>query len=76
MTSDNQPDDLGELYCPSVDTCAWCGDGECDGIGCIASLDPDSIGDHDDIARLHAEIRRGRLAMQVERFLANQENRS
>jgi hypothetical protein len=64
-----------ELHCPSVDVCAWCGDMECNGIGCIASLNPDDEADRDAINTLHAEIRRGRLLMQLERRLALAENR-
>lgn len=64
-----------ELSCPSVDTCAWCGDGECDGIGCMASLDPSDPNDIEAIERLHGWLRRGQLAEQVDRFLAIQENR-
>lgn len=63
------------LYGPSVDVCAWCGDSECDGIGCIAALDPDDTRDHPAIEQLHAWIRRGRFAEQVERVLAQCENR-
>ena len=70
----NEP--LDEMSCPSTDDCAWCGDSECNGIGCIASLDPNNLDDHDSIDRLHAWLRRGQLAMQMERFLAAQENRS
>lgn len=62
-------------YCPSVDVCGWCGDSECDGIACIASLDPDNPEDHDAIEQLHAWLRRGNLAEQMERALARAENR-
>ena len=65
-----------ELYCPSVDVCGWCGDSECDGIGCIASLDPDNEEHRDEIERLHGWLRRGQLAEQLEAFLARQENRA
>jgi len=65
-----------ELHCPSVDVCGWCGDSECDGIGCIASLNPDDPADHDGIEQLHDWLRRGRLAQQVEKYLAQQENRA
>lgn len=65
-----------ELHCPSVDVCAWCGDSECDGVACIAGLDPDSDEDYEQINRLHAQLRRGELAMQVDRYLAEQENRA
>lgn len=50
-----------EMYCPSVDVCGWCGDSECDGIACIAALNPDDPNDHDAIERLHSWLRRGQL---------------
>lgn len=31
-------------YITSVDGCCFCGDCECDGVGCIASIDPDAAG--------------------------------
>jgi hypothetical protein len=65
-----------ELNCPSIDVCAWCGDSECDGIGCIASLDPDTDADHEAIEQLHDWLRRGQLLAQLERRLADAENRS
>jgi hypothetical protein len=68
--------DYNELTCPSIDVCAWCADSECDGIGCIAALDPDNPADHEAIETLHAWLRRGQLAEQAERFLANAENRA
>lgn len=64
-----------ELWGPSIDVCAWCGDDECDGIGCIASLDPDDESDHLAIEQLQAWIRRGRFFEQVERVLDQCENR-
>ena len=64
-----------ELSCPSVDVCGWCGDSECDGIGCIASLDPNDAADHEAIEQLHCWLRRGQLSEQSEKFLASQENR-
>ncbi len=63
-----------ELWGPSIDVCAWCSDSECDGIGCIASLDPDDLSDQPAIEQLHAWIRRGRYFEQVERVLAEAEN--
>lgn len=63
------------LHGPSVDVCAWCADSECDGIGCIAMLDPDDKRDQPAIEQLHAWIRRGRFLEQVERVLAESENR-
>jgi len=68
-------DNIEEWYCPSMDVCAWCGDSECDGIGCIASLDPDDPEDHPAIEQLHGWLRRGQLAEQMEAFLADAENR-
>jgi hypothetical protein len=65
-----------ELSCPSIDVCAWCGDSECDGIGCIASLDPNDQTDHEAIEQLHDWLRRGQLLEQLEGFLAVQEDRA
>lgn len=65
-----------ELSCPSIDVCAWCGASECDGIACIASLDPDDPADRDRIKDLHNYLRRGQLQAQLEAFLAVQENRA
>lgn len=65
----------GEIYCPSVDVCAWCGDSECDGIGCIASLDPDNSADHEAIEQLHEYLRAGRIFVQANQALAQAENR-
>ena len=64
-----------ELFGPSIDVCGWCGDSECDGIGCIASLDPNDVNDHPAIEQLHAWIRRGRYFEFAERTLAADENR-
>lgn len=68
-------DEDRSLYGPSVDVCAWCADCECDGIGCIASLDSDDEQDHPAIEQLHAWIRRGRYMEMVERVLDENENR-
>lgn len=46
-------------YIGSVDACCHCGDGECDGIGCIAALDPDRYDDHEAIENLHTLLREG-----------------
>ena len=64
-----------EMSVPSVDVCAYCGDSECDGISCIAGLEPDNPDDHETIEELHALIRRGRLAEHAEHVLAHAENR-
>lgn len=66
---------LEELHCPSTDVCAWCGDSECDGIGCIAALNPEHEPDHDAIEELHSLLRAGRVYRQAERYLAGQDNR-
>lgn len=68
-------DSDNEVYCPSVDICAWCEDSECDGIGCIASLDANDEDDQDDIDELHAVIRAGKVQRQAARILAKAENR-
>lgn len=47
-------------HIPSVDVCGFCGDSECDGIGCIASLDPNDERDLPAIENLHALLREGR----------------
>lgn len=64
-----------EMHCPSNDVCGWCGDNECDGIGCIASLDPDNPDHHEAIDQLHAWLRRGRLMEQFECVLADADGR-
>lgn len=51
--------DGGTESIPSVDVCGFCWDSECDGIGCIANLDPDCADDHPKIERLHALLRAG-----------------
>lgn len=51
-------------YITSVDVCCHCGDCECDGIGCIAGIDPDAAGagdgDHyERLENLHQTMRDG-----------------
>lgn len=46
----------------SLEVCQWCADIECDGIACIADLDPDDERDHEAIERLHLWLRLGRVA--------------
>lgn len=67
---------LEELSCPSFDVCAWCCDCDCDGISCIAGLDPNDPTDHEAIEQLHDWLRRGQVAVQVERFLADRDGRA
>lgn len=67
--------DTNEVYCPSIDVCAFCSDSECDGIACIASLDPDNQDDHETIERLHALLRAGTVFIQANEVLASAENR-
>lgn len=67
------PEDFGV---PSVDVCGFCGDSECDGIGCIASLNPNDEDDHPAIEQLHGWIRAGRAWEKAELTLAISENRS
>lgn len=68
-------DDLEALWPTSVDICAFCGDSECDGIGCIAALDPNDESDHLAIERLHAWIRAGQAWERADGALAWAENR-
>lgn len=68
-------DDNEIIYCPSVDICAWCTDCECDGIGCITSLDPNDSDDHGAIDHLHAVIRAGKVQLQANAVLAKAEVR-
>lgn len=67
---------VNELWCPSIDVCAFCADSECDGIACIASLDPDDPSDHETIERLHALLRAGAVFVQANEVLARAENRT
>lgn len=51
-------------YITSVDICCFCGDSECDGIGCIAGIDPDAAGAGDNwhykrLDELHSLLRQG-----------------
>lgn len=54
-------DALREEHCyiTSVDGCCHCGDCECDGIGCIAGIDPDDGEDYDALENLHTLLREG-----------------
>lgn len=67
-------------YITSVDGCCFCGDCECDGVGCIASIDPDAAGaggpgdhDYDELGRLHEELRAGQ-AWRVFQAVLDEEN--
>jgi hypothetical protein len=64
-----------EIYVPSVDVCAWCGDCYCDGIGCIADIDPNTDEGIAALDELHACIRAGKVWRQADRILARAENR-
>jgi hypothetical protein len=60
-------DDLREdIYVKSVDSCCFCGDCECDGIACMASLSPDDREDDDDIEHLHELLRAGQAWQAME----------
>lgn len=52
--------DPEEAYIPSVDVCAFCGDSECDGLGCLVNLDPNDLRDQRQLERLHDLLRFGR----------------
>lgn len=64
-----------EVWCPSCDVCAWCSDSECDGIGCIATLDPNDENDQEAINDLHDLLRAGRVFLGANQVLKRAENR-
>ena len=68
--------DEGRAVVPDHDVCAFCADRECDGIGCIATLDPNDSADHPRIEELHDLIRAGRAWMLAIAVLAEAEGRS
>lgn len=50
---------------PGIDICAFCWDSECDGIVCIAALDPNDSDHHDAIERLHHLLRAGHALLST-----------
>lgn len=60
-----------ELYLPSVDVCAFCGDIYCDGMSCINGLDPEDPGDEEKISELHAVYRAGLAFLGATEALSN-----
>lgn len=56
-------------YIKCVDSCCHCGDQECDGISCIASLDPDDDDDLEAIEDLHAMLRDGQAWRAMQRVI-------
>lgn len=56
-------------YITSVDGCCHCGDCECDGIGCIAKLDPESDDDYEAIENLHTLLREGQAWRAMQAFI-------
>lgn len=68
--------DAGRGVVPDYEVCAFCGDPECGGIGCIANLDPDDSNDHPRIEELHDLIRAGRAWKLAAAVLADREGRS
>lgn len=56
-------------YITSTDGCCHCGDGECDGIGCIAALDSDDDGDYEAIEQLHSLLREGQAWQAMQRII-------
>jgi hypothetical protein len=68
--SDRLDDLRKDIYITSVDVCAHCGDSECDGIGCIASFDPDGGDDFAAIEALHQTLRDGQAWQAMKRVVA------
>lgn len=70
----NRPDAY-EVWIPFVDVCAICSDSECDGISCVAHLDPDDEADAERIDHLQRLARAGMAWIAVGRVLAHAEHR-
>lgn len=62
--------DEHEGWFPSVDVCARCGDCYCDGIGCIAAIDPDNADDHERLEDVQDLIRQGNAWRLMQRLIA------
>lgn len=60
-----------ELFCPSIDVCAFCSGSECDGIGCISDLNPDDLDDQPRLEQIQAWVRLGRIAANLWRKRRN-----
>jgi hypothetical protein len=66
-----------ELWCPSIDVCAICGDTYCDGISCVQDLHPDDDDDERELVeQIQTWVRLGRIQEQANAFVAHVENRS
>jgi len=66
---------MEEIYVPSIDICAICCDGECDGISCVADLDSNNIEHQETLEQLQTWVRAGRAFLQANDVLAIAENR-
>lgn len=64
------------IYVADHEVCAFCSDSECDGIGCIARLDPNDEADHPEIERLHDLIRAGDAFRQTMRLVTEADGRT
>jgi hypothetical protein len=68
--------DRGEVYIPSIDICAICADGECDGIQCVADIDSNDERDQWRLEELQNWVRWGKAWEQMQEQLACAENRN
>lgn len=60
-----------DLYIPPVDLCAMCGEVYCDGIACVADIDPNDESDHPRLERLQDWVRMGRAWELAQQALAD-----
>lgn len=67
MTADSREQVPDDADIPSVDVCGRCGDPYCDGIACIAELDPDARDDREAVEEVQDLIRLGRAWQIMER---------
>ena len=63
-----------DIFVPSVDVCAYCGDGECAG-DCFMHLDPNYELDQPEFERVQQLIRWGHIWEAAQAALARAENR-
>lgn len=67
MSADLREELPDDAYLPSVDVCSRCGDCYCDGIACIAELDPDAVDDREAVEEVQDLLRLGQAWQIMER---------